>query len=100
VPQYAPAQQQYQAVQTQETSGLAIGAFVAALFIPILGLILGYVARSDIRSSNPPKGGDGMATAAIVIGWIFSVIGGIFLVFILAFWGDFMTGFEQGYYGY
>lgn len=100
-PQQAPTVH-YQSAPTQvaETSGLAIGALVAALFIPILGLILGYVARNDIRSSNPPKGGDGLATAAIVIGWIFSIIGGLFLIFILAFWGDFMTGFWEGYYGY
>jgi len=91
---------QYQAVQAPQTSGLAVGALVAALFIPILGLILGYVARNDIRSTNPPKGGDGLATAAIVIGWIFTIIGGFFLIFILAFWGDFMTGFWEGYYGY
>lgn len=98
-PQQPPVQQ-YQSVQAPETSGLAIGALIAALFIPILGLILGYVARNDIRSTNPPKGGDGLATAAIVIGWIFTIIGGFFLIFILAFWGDFMTGFSQGYYGY
>jgi hypothetical protein len=94
------ASPQYQVTQAPETSGLAIGALVAALFIPILGLILGYVARNEIRNSNPRKGGDGLATAAIVIGWIFSVIGAFFLVFVLAFWGDFMTGFWEGYYGY
>jgi hypothetical protein len=98
-PQYS-ASPQYQSSQATQTSGLAVGAFVAALFIPILGLILGYIARNDIRSTNPPKGGDGLATAAIVIGWIFTVIGGFFLIFILAFWGDFMTGFWEGYYGY
>ena len=91
---------QYPTMQVPQTSGLAIGALIAALFIPFLGLILGYVARNDIRSSNPPKGGDGLATAAIVIGWIFFVLGTISVVFLALFWEEFMTGFWDGYYGY
>jgi hypothetical protein len=87
-------------MQAPQSSGLAVGALVAALFIPILGLILGYVARNDIRSSNPPKGGDGMATAAIVIGWIFSILGFFSFMFLIFFWEEFMTGFWDSYYGY
>ena len=97
---HQPSMPQYQPMQAPVTSGLAIGALVAALFIPLLGLILGYVARNDIRSSNPPKGGDGLATAAIVIGWIFTILGGLLMVFVLAFWGEIMAGFWDGYYNY
>jgi hypothetical protein len=87
-------------MQAPATSGSAVGALVAAIFLPFLGLILGYVARNDIRSTNPPKGGDGLATAAIVIGWIFTILGGLLFVFVLAFWGEFMSLFWDEYYSY
>jgi hypothetical protein len=87
-------------MQAPATSGLAVGALVAAIFLPFLGLILGYVDRNDIRSTNPPKGGDGLATAAIVIGWIFTILGGLLFVFVLAFWGEFMSLFWDEYYSY
>ncbi|MCC3765109.1 DUF4190 domain-containing protein [Glycomyces sp. TRM65418] len=57
----------------REMNGLAIGAFVVALIglcspLGILGLILGYVAKSQIKSRN--NSGSGLATAAVVLGWI------------------------------
>ena len=58
------------------TNGLAVGALVASIlgfFCGvgfIVGLILGYSARGQIRSSAGREGGEGLATAAIVIGWI------------------------------
>ncbi len=61
------------------TSGSAIAAFILSLLgllqvLPIAGtlggLILGYSARKDIRASQGAIGGEGMAQAAIVIGWI------------------------------
>lgn len=53
-----------------ETPGVAIAAIICAFIFPILGLILGYSARSDIRASRGKKAGEGLASAAIVIGWI------------------------------
>ena len=53
-----------------KTAGLAIAAFVVALFFSPLGLILGYLARREIRASNGNLGGSGFATTAIVLGWI------------------------------
>lgn len=53
-----------------ETPGVAIAAIICAFVFPILGLILGYSARSDIRASRGRKAGEGLASAAIVIGWI------------------------------
>jgi hypothetical protein len=91
---------QYQVTQVPQTSGLAVGALVAAIFLPILGLILGYVARNDIRSANPPKGGDGVATAAIVIGWIFTILGFFSFIFVIFFWAEFMSLFLDSYYEY
>lgn len=34
----------------------------------ILALIFGYIAKSQIKQRN--EGGDGMATAGIVLGWV------------------------------
>ena len=98
-PQQMPTTQ-YQMMQAPQSSGLAVGALVAAIFIPILGLILGYVARNDIRSSNPPKGGDGLATAAIVIGWIFTILGFFSFIFVIFFWAEFMPLFLDTYSEY
>ena len=41
------------------TSGAAIAAIICAFFVPLIGLILGLVARSEIKSSNGEKSGDG-----------------------------------------
>lgn len=57
------------------SSGVAIAALIVVFFFPLLGLILGYVAQSDIRSSRGMKSGQGIATSAIILGWIFTIIG-------------------------
>ena len=49
-----------------ETSGKAI----AAMVLGIVGIILGHSALTDIRASAGQIGGDGMAKAGIIIGWI------------------------------
>jgi len=48
------------------TSGLAIAAFVVAFFSGLVGLILGIVARRQIRRDGTR--GDGFAVAAIAVG--------------------------------
>ncbi len=63
-PYYAPA---------RSTNGLAIASMVLGILWiywvgSILALIFGYVARKQIRERN--QGGDGMAIAGIVLGWI------------------------------
>jgi|YNPNPStandDraft_1061719.scaffolds.fasta_scaffold01322_15 hypothetical protein len=61
------------------TSGMAIASLVLSLLGlvqvvpvlgPILGLIFGYKAMNDIRQSQGMLGGEGMAKAGIIIGWI------------------------------
>ena len=54
------------------TNGTAIAALVFSLLLPPVGIVLGYVARSQIRQSG--EGGAGLAKAALVIGWIFVVV--------------------------
>jgi len=69
------SQQPYYAPQT---NGLAIGSLIASIMgltlLPtigsVIGLILGYMARNQIRDSGGTIGGDGLAKAGIIIGWI------------------------------
>jgi Domain of unknown function (DUF4190) len=62
------------ALPTPKTNGLAIAAFVCSclgiFFLPIFpGVILGFVARSQIKRSGGAQKGDGLAIAAIIIGF-------------------------------
>ena len=56
----------------QGTNGLAIGALVCAFLFPLVGLILGIVAKGQIKKTG--QAGGGLATAAIVIASIFLVL--------------------------
>ena len=59
-------------------NGLAIASLVASILgvtiVPtvgsIIGVILGYVARNQIRESGGAMGGEGLAKAGIIIGWV------------------------------
>jgi hypothetical protein len=44
----------------------------------ILAIIFGFVAKSQIRQSGGTQGGDGMATAGIVLGVLW-LVGTVFL---------------------
>lgn len=65
------------------TNGLAIGGLIASIVglmtlwlcgLGILGLVpglvLGFVARNQIRSSGGQQGGEGLALAAIIVGGV------------------------------
>lgn len=62
-------------MQPQATSGLAIAGFVLAFFCGLLGLILSAIAKSEIAKSNGRLGGDGLATAGIIIAIVNMVLG-------------------------
>ena len=62
----------------------SVTALVLSLFIPIAGLIVGYVARSEIRQSQGQLGGAKLAQAAIIIGWIYTGLGILLLIFYVA----------------
>jgi Domain of unknown function (DUF4190) len=72
----------------KKTNGLAIASLVCScagilfLGVPgILGIIFGFVARSQIRKSNGTQGGEGLALAGIIVGfaWI-AILVRIFIV--------------------
>ncbi|MCU1592042.1 MAG: hypothetical protein JWP11_3298 [Frankiales bacterium] len=54
--------------QQSGTNGLAIGALVCAFLCWPVGIVLGFVARSQIKRTG--QSGDGMALAAIIIGFV------------------------------
>jgi hypothetical protein len=69
-----------------QTSGLAIAALVVSFFIPFLGIILGFVARSDISNSKGSKTGENLANLGIILGFIFTFLQVALFVFYFALW--------------
>jgi transcription initiation factor TFIIIB Brf1 subunit/transcription initiation factor TFIIB len=75
------------------TSGMAIASLVLGIggvtILPLLGsiaaIILGYMARSDIRNRPTEVTGDGLALAGIVLGWISVGLAVLGLLFFGAF---------------
>ncbi|HNY84359.1 MAG TPA: DUF4190 domain-containing protein [Anaerolineaceae bacterium] len=87
--------QQQNYVQPQTTSAWAIvsliGGIVSFLFAPmiasIVAVISGYAAKREIRESNGQVGGDGLATAGLIIGWaniVLSLLACVFVVLAMA----------------
>jgi hypothetical protein len=69
-------------VPVKRNNGLAVASLVCScagfvLFVPaVLGIIFGFVARSQIRRSGGTQGGDGLAIAGIIVGfaWIALIV--------------------------
>lgn len=62
------------------SSGMSVAALVLVFFIPVVGLILGYISRNEIARSQGRLGGMNYSKIAIVLGWIFiglGILGGI-----------------------
>jgi Domain of unknown function (DUF4190) len=60
--------------QSQKTNGMAIAALVCGIagfffFTAILGVVFGFVARSQIKRANGMLKGGGMALAGIIVGF-------------------------------
>jgi len=55
-------------------SGIA-SYFIVPVIGSIVALISGYSAKKEIRESNGQVGGDGLATAGLVLGWINIALG-------------------------
>jgi hypothetical protein len=77
----------------QRTSGYAIaslilgiaGFFVFPIVPSILAIVFGQKAREEFRR-DPTAGGDGLATAGIVLGWVGLALTAIGLFFLLLLW--------------
>ena len=65
-------------VQVSHTSTMAILSLIAGILGwlgllgigPILAIIFGHIAKSEIRKSNGMVTGEGMATAGLVLGYV------------------------------
>jgi Domain of unknown function (DUF4190) len=55
-------------VSMPPTNGMAIAALVLAFVFFPLGIVLGHVARGQIKRSG--EGGRGLATAALILGYL------------------------------
>lgn len=78
----------------RSTNGMAVASLVLGILWiywigSVLALIFGYVARQQIRERG--EGGDGMAVAGIVLGWI----GVGLLVLFVVFFG--LAGMSSGF---
>lgn len=64
----------------QETSGMAIASLICSFFVPLVGVILGHIALSQINNSNGRLGGRGVAIAGLVVGYAFIALSLLFVV--------------------
>jgi hypothetical protein len=71
----------------RRTNALAVTSLICGLAQPLLGLttipaiVLGYAARSQIRRTG--EGGDGLATAGLVLGWIGAAVAVLILLILV-----------------
>jgi len=85
----------YQAMPARTTTnGFAVASLVCACvgIIPfffgltcILGIVFGFVARSQIRNANGSQGGSGIALAGIIVGFSLIVVFLILVIVIAVF---------------
>ncbi|GJQ37443.1 MAG: membrane protein [Anaerolineaceae bacterium] len=83
------------------TSTLAIVSLVSGILsfvmLPVIGAIVaiwtGYEARKETRSNPPKAGGDGLATAGIVLGWVHAGLIVVSLCCAILYFGFFATIF-------
>lgn len=55
----------------QRTSGMAIASLILSILgIGLLGVIFGHLALSEIKKSNGMVGGQGLAMAGLIIGYV------------------------------
>ena len=86
---YAPAGGPYGFVPMPKTNGLAVAAMVCSFFFwvygvgAILGIVFGFIARSQIKRSGGTQQGKGMALAGIIIGFAGIAIGIVLLIVVL-----------------
>ena len=76
----------YTGPTVKRNNGLAVASLVCScagflFFLPaVLGVIFGFVARSQIRQSGGTQGGDGLALAGIIVGFAWM---GLFVILVI-----------------
>lgn len=66
------------AASGSRTNTMSIVALILAIFLPLVGAILGHVAMGQIKKTG--EEGRGLALAAIIVGWSFTAIGVLAIV--------------------
>jgi hypothetical protein len=86
-PGYPAAQPGYGYATAPKTNGLAIASLVVSLVVcgigSIAGVIMGHIARRQIRESGGTQTGDGLALAGIIIGYIGLALAVLYVIFII-----------------
>lgn len=77
------------------TNTMAILALVFGILIAPLGLVFGFVARSQIKKTG--EDGDGLALAGIIIGGIFTLLFIAYIVFIVIFFSAIASSVPGSY---
>jgi hypothetical protein len=90
-PGYPPPGYGYPPVYVRPTNTMAILALVMAFVFAPAGLILGIVARKQIRQTG--EDGDGLALAGIIVGGIVTAIFAFFIVFWIAAFASVTSSF-------
>jgi hypothetical protein len=78
------------------TNTMAILALVFGILVAPLGLVFGFVARSQIKKTG--EDGDGLALAGIIIGGIFTLLFIAYVVFIIIFFAAVASSIPGGGY--
>lgn len=90
VPQYGVAM-----VPAARTNSMAIAALVCSLVLAPLGIVFGHIALSQINRTG--EDGRGLAIAGLIIGYIFTAIGVLWLLMVFVFIGAFTTAVTTPY---
>lgn len=78
-----------------QTNGMAIAALVLSIVCcGPLGVILGFIARKQIRESNGAQTGDGLALAGIIVGFVST---GIAILYAIGMVALLPYGYGYGY---
>ncbi|WP_412540437.1 DUF4190 domain-containing protein [Longispora sp. K20-0274] len=86
-----PYQQPYGYVQPRGTNTMAILALVFAFVFSPVAIVLGHMAKKQIKQTG--EDGDGLATAGLVIGYIFT---GFFVLYCCGVFGvGFISAFND-----
>ncbi|AZZ56024.1 DUF4190 domain-containing protein [Rathayibacter iranicus] len=67
---------------TERYNVLAIVGFITSFFISVVGVVLGFIALSQIKRTG--EKGRGLALAAVIIGFVTVIIYAVIIVAVLA----------------
>ena len=74
------------------TNGFAIASIICAFLCAPLGLIFGFIARSQIKERH--EGGDGLAVAGIVISLVAIALAIVYVILLITIFGSVVHTFN------